>query len=106
MTEKRERFIDSASARLMSLAFAVALAAAMLIAWGEDMVALVVDQPPAIPASSFVEQSSEPANPARDACLKKRLGDVEQMRDDGVINDAQHAQFSGRAVALCESQHP
>lgn len=106
MADSGNSFIDSGSARLLSLVFAVGLAAVMLVAWGEDMLALMVDQPPAIPARAVVEQSSEPSNPAREACLQKRLADVDKMRDDGMINDAQHAQFAGRAVALCESQHP
>ena len=38
------------------------------------------------------------------ACLQKRIGAVDKMRSDGVINDAQYEQFHGRAEAFCHAE--
>lgn len=43
------------------------------------------------------------ANPALAACMEARLGDIEKMLQDGVIDDTQAQQFKSRATALCES---
>ncbi|MBO6758843.1 MAG: hypothetical protein JJ902_21110 [Roseibium sp.] len=51
-------------------------------------------------------ESAGTGNPELDACLAQRVGDVDQMRADGVINDSQYDTFRGRAVSFCEAQFP
>ena len=55
-----------------------------------------------MPAAEETVQST--GNPELDACLQERVGAVDQMRADGVINAGQYEQFRGRAVAFCEWQ--
>ena len=45
-------------------------------------------------------------NPELDACLAQRVGDVDQMKADGVINASQYEAFKGRAISLCQAQYP
>lgn len=43
-------------------------------------------------------------NPELAACLEVRVGAVDKMRRDNVINDAQYELFRGRADAYCETE--
>jgi hypothetical protein len=45
-------------------------------------------------------------NPQLAACLKERVGAVDQMRADAVIDDSQHGAFKARAVSYCQTQFP
>ncbi|SDU05380.1 hypothetical protein [Stappia sp. ES.058] len=45
-------------------------------------------------------------NPELAACLQSRVGAVDQMRSDGVIDDAQYDTFKTRAVSYCQAQFP
>jgi len=45
-------------------------------------------------------------NPEFVACRTERLGDIDKMRDDGLIDDAQEEQFAARALAYCTSRFP
>ena len=45
-------------------------------------------------------------NPDFVACREARTGQVERMRAEGVINDAQFAQFKARAEETCAGQFP
>ena len=38
------------------------------------------------------------------ACLAARAGDIDRMREDGVIDDHRAVLFKGRAEALCVAQ--
>ena len=63
------------------------------------------------PLTPFERMADEPVSAAQDnpqlaACLEERIGAVNQMRDDGVINDGQYSAFRARAVAYCETQFP
>ena len=55
-----------------------------------------------LPATEEAAQST--GNPELDACLEERVGAVDQMRADGVINAGQYDQFRARAVGFCENQ--
>lgn len=54
---------------------------------------------------SFIELppivEEEIAQPELAACLERRLGAVENMRADDLLNDAQYEMFTGRAEAYC-----
>lgn len=54
----------------------------------------------------LTQSDTAPANPELQACLEQRLGDVTQMQADGVIDDAQAANFAARARDLCLGQFP
>jgi len=51
-------------------------------------------------------QPASTGNPELDACLAQRVGDVDQMREDGVITSAQYDAFKARAEAFCTAQFP
>ena len=97
-------FADGVIARLIALIIAAVIALFLITEWGDEMKAL-------FSASGESAMMSEPAvteastNPALEACLEKRIGDVEQMKADGVINDAQYTEFRARAEALCYAQN-
>lgn len=44
------------------------------------------------------------ANDPLSLCIAQRVGEVEQMRKDGLIDDARLALFKSRAEAVCRSQ--
>ncbi|WP_428696655.1 hypothetical protein [Stappia sp.] len=46
------------------------------------------------------------ANPALAACLAERVGAVDQMQADKVINSAQYEAFRARAESYCQTQFP
>ena len=53
---------------------------------------------------SFIDPppvEEEIAQPELAACLERRLGAVENMRADDLLNDAQYEMFKGRAEAYC-----
>ncbi|HSM18740.1 MAG TPA: hypothetical protein VK844_00010 [Hyphomicrobiales bacterium] len=49
-------------------------------------------------------QAAAAANPQLAACLAERIGAVDRMKAEGVVNDAQYAAFRARAEAYCEQQ--
>jgi hypothetical protein len=38
-------------------------------------------------------------------CLDQRVGDVDKMKAEGIVNDAQYASFRQRAEELCRAQN-
>ncbi len=53
---------------------------------------------------SFIEPpevEDQITQPALAACLERRLGAVENMRAENVLQDAQYELFKGRAEAYC-----
>lgn len=100
-------FGDTIWARLIALAIAVGLSWAFWNAWGEDVLALFEDGPEALPIAAQPQiQEQTILNPELEACLEKRVGDVEQMVAEGVITEAQSVSFSQRATELCWGLHP
>lgn len=43
-------------------------------------------------------------NPALAACLAERIGAVDRMRAEGIVNEAQYGAFRARAEAFCQQQ--
>ena len=91
--------------RVIALLAGLAIFFFMVFKWGEEMRALVSGNQSGAPALED-KTAAEGANPALAACLDKRIGDVNKMRDDGVINDSQFEEFTRRARELCLSQNP
>ncbi|AXS40157.1 hypothetical protein [Breoghania sp. L-A4] len=86
-------FLDSFRAR--GLAVAVALLAASALGW--------INRAALLPS----EQATAGAgNPELAACLTERVGAVETMRAEAILNDAQYKAFKTRATDYCRAQFP
>jgi hypothetical protein len=98
-------FADTAVARLIALLIAVAIAALFVFNWSDEAEQLLAGTEPGIP---IIEQQVQvrPVNAGLQNCLEQRVGDVEKMKSEGVINDAQYTSFRQRAEELCRAQHP
>ena len=51
-------------------------------------------------------QADASLNPQFVACRDERVGQVEQMKKQGIINETQFEEFRERAVNLCAGQFP
>lgn len=88
------------------IALAIALAALGLMVWiGRNDVASIQYAMSLISGKPTSETQGS-GNPELDACLAQRVGDVDQMKADGVINASQYEAFKSRAISLCQAQHP
>jgi hypothetical protein len=97
-------FIDSILARLIALAIAVLIGVIFFVYWADDIRTLMAGDEPQIPV--FAEQGPVVGvNPALQDCLDQRVGDVDKMKAEGIVNDAQYASFRQRAEELCRAQH-
>lgn len=108
-TTKKEHFIHSSTARLISLAVGIGIFIFILFNWKSEIkqVASYLTGASNTPLAHASQQPSEKIeNQALAACLDKRLGHIETLKSEGVINDHQHEQFSNRARSLCQAQHP
>ena len=50
------------------------------------------------------ENSAAAGNPELAACLAERIGAVDKMQADGVVNQGQYDAFRDRAEAFCQQQ--
>ncbi len=92
-------------ARLIALVIAAALIALFWISWSDEVTALVEGRDPGGEPAREQAAAAAETNPALEACLADRVGDVDQMRDEGVIDEAQYAAFRTRAEDLCLAQN-
>ncbi|MTI42350.1 hypothetical protein JM93_01765 [Roseibium hamelinense] len=96
--------MDGVAGRVTALAIAGASLGLMI--WiGREDVPILRDTVAMITGSSGPSTEGT-GNPELDACLAKRVGDVDKMRADGVVSDAQYETFRARAVGFCEAQFP
>lgn len=96
--------LDSRLARISALF--VALCALALMGWlGREDVPFVREMISDVRGQS-APQTGSSSNPELDACLAQRIGDVETMRTDNIINEAQYAAFKSRATSYCQAQFP
>ncbi len=104
-TATHRSFADTVAARLIALLIAVAIAALFVFNWSDEAEQLLTGTQPGIP---IIEQQVQvrPVNTGLQNCLDQRIGDVEKMRSDGLINDAKYTSFRQRAEDLCRAQHP
>jgi hypothetical protein len=91
---ERPGFLDSAAARVLALVVAMAAAAVIAFYHRADFL------PKPVPAGD------SGLNPQFVACRDERVGQVDRMRSDGVIGDAQVEIFKERAVAFCAARFP
>lgn len=102
--ENSQGFADSSIARMIALVLAVAIAVFLYFNWSAEIGGLfsASTEPSMVSAS----QPAKEANPALDACLAQRVGDVDRMKGEGILSDAQYAKFKMRAMDLCRVQNP
>ncbi|WP_321341042.1 hypothetical protein [Breoghania sp.] len=87
--------LDTPYARILALLIACLTAA--LLGWiNRD----------ALFASAPAPSISAKANPELDACLSERVGAVERMRKEGVVNERQYDEFRTRAEDYCTARFP
>lgn len=106
MTAHQSRsFSDTGLARIIALLLAVLIAYVLWANWAEDFRKLYVGTEPGTPVVSS-SQPAKPVNPALQKCLEQRVGDVDRMKQEGILTDAQYTAFKGRAMGLCAAQNP
>ena len=77
----------------------------MWMNWSADFRALFAGETMSAPAIES-QTPAKPANPALQACLDQRVGDVDNMKSEGIISDSQYDAFRSRAEDLCRAQNP
>lgn len=98
-------FADTIFARLLGLVIAIALALLLWLNWSSDFKMLFAASDDAAPAVTS-SAPAKPANPALQACLDQRVGDVDRMKKEGILSEAQYGAFRSRAEGLCRAQNP
>ena len=87
----RRSFADGPGARIAAVLVILACVAALAYLHRETL---------------FVsgESPEAAANPELAACLAERVGAVDRMQAEGVVNETQYAAFRARAEAFCRQQ--
>ncbi len=98
-------FADSIWARLLALLLAVGIGWLLWSNWAQDFQTLFAGETENTPVISTSEPA-KPANPALEECLAQRVGDVDRMREEGILSDTQYGSFRARAEELCRQQNP
>lgn len=106
MTAQQTRsFADTGIARLIALVLAALIAYLLWANWADEIRQVMQGEDAAVPMVSKSEPA-KPANPALEKCLEQRIGDVDRMKQEGILSDAQYEAFKGRAMELCTAQNP
>ena len=103
-TEVHQRtYLDTWAARLVALAVAVAMFALIFVTFGDAIAGAV-----GLAASDDERGPSVTVrdDPALRECLARRVGDVDRMRDEGLLDERRYASFKDRAEQLCLAQNP
>lgn len=105
--DQTNSFVDSKLARLLALLIAIVLAILLWSNWSADFKSLfTTGKGDATATATITAQPAKPANPALEECLAQRVGDVDQMKEEGILSDAQYSAFRSRAEDLCRAQNP
>lgn len=100
-------FVDTKAARVVAACIAIVIAIVLISVWSEDFSRLTSgNQTNPLPDSTSATTETTVANPALAACFEQRIGDVDKMKEDGILSDAQYASFRARAESLCRQQNP
>ena len=88
----KKDFADGAAAKgIAGLIVLASVAGILAVAWDD------LFPPP-------VAELEASGNPELAACLQERVGAVNKMREDGIIDSTQYDQFRARAESFCEGQ--
>lgn len=104
--QSEKRFVNSPLARLVSLVIAVVLGVFIVYFYHGDVIRIATDTDQRQMAEKQLAKIEKANNPALEACLEKRVGDVENMKKEGILSDAQYKDFKTRAEHLCNQQNP
>ncbi len=104
MTIER-KFVDTGAARILALLLALLFAFLLYYHYKDDFVRLASNEV-AVGLPEATTASIADTNPELAQCLQKRIGDVNQMKQDGVLSEAQFSDFKARAEELCYQQNP
>ncbi len=100
-------FADTTAARVLALCLAGCFALILFFNYADDFGNLFNDaEETGLPTISAETAPAESANPKLAACLQQRIGDVDKMKDEGILSDSQYASFRARAEELCYQQNP
>ena len=100
-------FADTTAARLIALCLALLIAIILVYNYKQDFAAMFSDSPTgSLPVTNVDTPQDEAANPALAACLAQRIGDVDRMKEEGILSEAQYASFRANAEELCFQQNP
>jgi hypothetical protein len=94
--------LDGAGARLTALAIAM-LSLGLMIWLGRNDVPFLRTTIAGLTGETPATSSD---NPELDACLAKRVGDIDKLLAEGMIKDSQYPSFRRRATSYCETQFP
>ncbi len=89
-----QSFLDRSLSRFIALLIALGLLGSLLYIWQDDF----------FPSPNI--SSVKSANPDYDKCILNRVGSVEKMKREGIINTSQYNQFKNRAISYCQTQFP
>ena len=94
-------WLDKGIARLVALALAAVLGILLVTTLGDEVLAVAgLGDDTAVAGDDDFDLVTDPAV---QTCIEQRAGDVDTLYADGVITEAQHADFRSRAVAMCQS---
>lgn len=106
-TQTSNPFIDTGAARIIALCLALFFAFLLIYNYKDDFQKVFSGSDESVlPVTSTDTAPENAANPALAACLQKRIGDVNKMKEEGLLSDAQYTSFRSRAEDLCLQQNP
>lgn len=102
---ERQKFLDTRLARLIAaLVFLIGLGA--IVQLNQSYQARMSAQTPQNSAAPGVAAPAENLNPDYVKCHDERVGQVQKMFDEGVINQDKLGEFQQRAIDTCAGQFP
>ncbi len=104
--EQTSSFADSILARLLALIIAILIGWLLWSNWSQDFKQLASGESDAPAAVVSTSEPAKPANAALEACLKQRVGDVDRLKEEGILTEEKYAAFRSRAESLCRAQNP
>ena len=104
VADRSQSFFDGFVARILAMILAVLIGLFLVTTWSSEFKNLFTGEASAPMVSA--DQPAKELNSRLSACLERRVGDVEQMKADGILSDAQYSAFTARAEDLCRVQNP
>ena len=105
-TTTQTGFINTNAARILAAALAVFFAVIWFYNYQADFGRLISGDDGSVQLPESSSQASIDQNPGLAACLEQRIGDVDQMKKDGLLSEDKYASFRARAEQLCAQQNP
>ena len=103
--DQHKSFLDTSTARVLALLLAVLLIFVLWMNWSSQFSALVTQKEDVV-SNRSAQEPAKPLNAALENCLTQRVGDVDRMKEEGILSEAQYGAFRARAESLCKAQNP